>query len=343
MRAQALGEHGRQNIRLLGIRERGEDIRAVDVFFEQQFLIGRIAVQHGRAFQLLRNAARAFAVALDELDLILAFQLVGQPQADVAAAGDHDAPRGRLLAAQFLHDDADIFARGQKKYLIAVLDDRRALGLDALAGPINGRNACVGGRDVLAQGAQGLAHQGSALQGANADQAHPAIGEIQNLQRAGVADQARHIFGHQLFRTDPDVDGDAVLAEQPVSFGVVGGAHPRDLLRRAVQRPGNLARQHVDFIAVGERDENVGGGDSRGLENARARAIAVDRADIEPILKIPQYFFVVIDDGHVVRFLAREVICRRAAHLSGTQNDDFHSQEPVKVLPITLHDLEIGV
>jgi hypothetical protein len=29
--------------------------------------------------------------------------------------------------------------------------------------------------------------------------------------------------------------------------------------------------------------------------------------------------------------------------LSGTQNDYFHSQEPVKVLPITLHDLEIGV
>ena len=69
----------------------------------------------------------------------------------------------------------------------------------------------------------------------------------------------------------------------------------------------------------------------RGLER-----IAVHGANVEAILQIPQDLLVLVDDGHVIRFLAREVIRRRAAHLSGTQNDDFHSG-------VTLHDLEIGV
>jgi hypothetical protein len=77
-------------------------------------------------------------------------------------------------------------------------------------------------------------------------------------------------------------------------------------------------------------------GDSGGFENARAGGVAVHRANVEPILQIPQDLLVHIDDGHVVRLFAREVIRRRAADLSGAQNDDFHSA-------ITLHDLEIGV
>ena len=52
----------------------------------------------------------------------------------------------------------------------------------------------------------------------------------------------------------------------------------------------------------------------------------------EPILQVPQYLLVGIDDGHVIRFLAREVVRRRAADLPGTQNNDFHSG-------VTLHDL----
>jgi len=42
----------------------------------------------------------------------------------------------------------------------------------------------------------------------------------------------------------------------------------------------------------------------RRLENARARSIAVYRADIKSILQISQYLIIVVDDGYVVRFLA---------------------------------------
>ena len=148
-------------------------------------------------------------VALDELHLVLVLEIAREPEADVAAAGDHHAARRRLLAAHLLHDDADVLARRQEEHLVAVLDDGVALGLDAPAGAVDGRDARVGRRNVLAQRAQCLAHQRSARACADAHQPHAAVGEIQHLQRAGVADQPGDVFGDQLFGADPDVHGDA--------------------------------------------------------------------------------------------------------------------------------------
>src|ERR1700676_210216 len=329
--AQAFGEHGRQDIRLLGVRQGGKNIGAVDVLLEQQFLVRRVAMQYGRALQLFRDFSRPLAVALDEFYLIPVLQFARQAYADVAAARNDHAARGRFFAAQLLHDHANILARGEEKYLVAILDDRVALRLDALAGPIDGGAPRVRRGNVLAQGTQRLTHQGTALQGTNAHQAHPAIGEIQHLQSPGISDQTCHVLGHQLFGADPDIHRNRVLAEQPVPFGEVGRAHTRNLLRRAVQGPRNMAGQHVDLVAVGQRDENIGGGDTRGLQDARARRIAVHRANVESILQIAQDLLVQVDDGHVIRFLAGEVIRRRAADLSCAQYDDFHSR-------ITLHE-----
>ena len=153
------------------------------------------------------------------------------------------------------------------------------------------------------------------MQGAYADQPHPPVGEIQHLQCAGIADQARHVLGDQLFRADPNVHRDGILAEQFVALGEIGGAYARDFLRRAVQRPGDVAGQHVDLVAVGQRDENIGGGDAGRLEDARAGGVAVHRTNVEPILQIAQDLLVRVDDGHVVRFFAREVVGRGAADL----------------------------
>src|SRR6202789_482415 len=322
--AQALGEHGRENIRLLRVRQRREDIRAVDVLFEQQFLVGRIAVQDGGALQLLRDLPRPLAVALDELHLVPIFQFARQTHTDVAAAGDDHAASRRFFPAHLLHDHANVIARRQEKYLIAVLDHGVALGLDALAGAVNGRNPGVRRGNVLPQSAQCLAYQGTALQGANADQAHPAVGEIQHLQGAGIADQARDVLGDQLFGADPYVHRDGILAEQLVPLCEVGGSHARDFLRGAVERPRDVTGQHVDLIAVGQSDENVGGGDARGLEDAGASRVAVHGTNVEAILQIAQNLLVRVDDGHVIRLLPREVVCRRAADLPCAQNDDFH-------------------
>ncbi len=125
-----------------------------------------------------------FAVALDELHLVLVLELAREPEADVAAARDDHAPRRRLLAPHLLHDHADVLARRQEEHLVAVLDHRLAFGLDALARAVDRGDARVRARNVLAQRAQRLAHQRASLQRADAHQPHAAVGEVEHLQRA---------------------------------------------------------------------------------------------------------------------------------------------------------------
>ncbi len=78
-----------------------------------------------------------------------------------------------------------------------------------------------------------------------------------------------------------------------------------------------MAGQHVDLVAVGERDENVGAGDAGGFEDSGARRIADHGANVEPVLQIAQHVVIRIDDGDVVRFLARKVVCRGTPDLPG--------------------------
>ena len=204
------------------------------------------------------------------------------------------------MLAHLAHHQPDVFARGQEENLVAVLDDGVALRLNALAGTIDGGDARIGTRDVLAQRAQRLTHQRTSLQRADTDQPHASIRKVEHLQRAGIADQTGDVLGDQLLGTDPHIDRDAVFAEQRLALGERGGAHARDFLRRPVQRPSDVAGQHVDLVAVGERDQDVGAGDAGGLENARTGRVAVDGANVEPILQIAQDVLVHVDDGDIV-------------------------------------------
>ena len=74
-----------------------------------------------------------------------------------------------------------------------------------------------------------------------------------------------------------------------------------------------------------ERDEDVGVLRAGGLEDARVRAVADDRADVDAILQIAQQLVVDVDDRDFVGLFAREVMRRRAADLAGAENDDFHA------------------
>ena len=92
------------------------------------------------------------------------------------------------------------------------------------------------------------------------------------------------------------------------------------------RRPGDLARDHVDFVAVGERDEHVGVARAGGFEHAGLRGVADDGADVDAVLQVAQQLVVDVDDGDFVRLLAGEVIGRRAADLAGAENDDLHCE-----------------
>ena len=60
LRAQALGEHGREDVGFFGVRQRGEHVAAVDVLLDQQLLVGGVAVQHDGVEQQLGDRGARF-------------------------------------------------------------------------------------------------------------------------------------------------------------------------------------------------------------------------------------------------------------------------------------------
>ena len=99
----------------------------------------------------------------------------------MAATGDHHAADRLLLAADLRHELPDVVLGGEEEDLVPFLDDGVALGLDAAAAAVDGDHTRLGVRDVLAQVAQFLADQQSALACGQADEPYPAIGEVQHL------------------------------------------------------------------------------------------------------------------------------------------------------------------
>ncbi len=209
-----------------------------------------------------------------------------------------------------------------------MLDDRVALGLDALAAAIDRRDPRIATLDVRGQLFQLLTDQRTALQGFDADEANAAVGEVQHLQRAGILDQVHDVLGHQLLGADRHIDGErAVLVrEQLRMLGEIGGADAGDARRVFVeQAPRDLAGDHVHFVAVGQRDEDVGVACAGGFEHARLRAAADQRANVETVLQIAQELVIHIDDRDFVRCFARQMVGGGATHLSGAEDDYFHT------------------
>src|SRR5256884_6002237 len=165
---------------LLRVRHGGKYVGAVDVLLDQQLLVRRIAVQHDGVLEQLRDLARAPHVALDELHLVVLLQRLRQPEADVAAAGDHHPAHGVVFLAQLIHYAPDVVARGQKEYLVAVLDDGVALRLHAAAAAIDRYEPHFRLGQVLWQLAQALTDERTALQCPQADEAHLAVGEVED-------------------------------------------------------------------------------------------------------------------------------------------------------------------
>ena len=114
------------------------------------------------------------------------------------------------------------------------------------------------------------------------------------------------------------------FGEQPFALEILGRADAGDLGRRAIQREGHLAGEHVHLVARGQRDDDFRIGCTRSFQYRRARGVAVHGADIEAVLQIAQHLLVDVHDRDFVGFFAREVIGSGAADLAGAEHDDLH-------------------
>ena len=95
--------------------------------------------------------ARAPRVALDELDLVVSSRALARRRKPMLPPPAITTRRtGSSSLAQLAHDAADVVARGEEEHLVAVLDDRVALGRDAAAVAVDGHDARLDLGQVLA-------------------------------------------------------------------------------------------------------------------------------------------------------------------------------------------------
>jgi len=174
-----------------------------------------------------------------------------------------------------------------------------------------------------------LTHQRPAVVRPHGDQLRLAFGEVDHLQGAGVLDQALDVVGDHLFRADQYVDRNRFVLEQLLFAGQVRGfAYAGDLGRGVEQGVGNLAGDHVGFVAVGHGDEHIGVVGAGLTQHGRKRPATLDRTDVQAVTEVAQAFAIGVDHGDVVRF-TRQVFRQRTADLSCSEDDDFHPVTPL--------------
>ncbi|MCY1438058.1 hypothetical protein D9M71_542420 [compost metagenome] len=182
---------------------------------------------------------------------------------------------------------------------------------------------------MFTQLSQLLAHQRPAVVRPHRHQLRLAFGEVDHLQGTGVLDQALDVVGDHLFRADQHVHRNRFILEQLLFAGQVRGlTNPGDLGRGVEQGMGDLAGDHVGFVAVGHGDQHVGVVGAGLTQHGRKRTAALHRADVQAVAKVAQAFAIGVDHGDVVGF-AGQVFRQRTADLPCAEDDDFHPVTPL--------------
>ena len=256
---------------------------------------------------------------------IFGLDLLGQEQADIAAAEDQQPARLRFLVAEGGHRPRQLLGIDHEIGFVAgqhLVVGRRNDG-PPLAGQTDDHRVEVG--EDLGQLAQRCVDQRAALAAAHADQLHPVFGQRDHLEGAGHLEPAGDRAGNLDLGRDDDVDRHVLAREQGPEHGVEVTlvADPGDLRRHVEQGVRDLAGHHVDLVGLGHRDQDIGALGVGLLERVRMGRMADDALDVEAVADSPDQVGRAVDDRHVVAFtgqIARDV----ESDLPGPTNDDFH-------------------
>ena len=324
VRTHALGHQRGHDVVLVVVGQREIQIHVIDVLGFEQHFVGGVALQHQRAVQIGGEEFGTCARVFDQLHLVVLFQRRCEPVTDVAAAGDHDSAHRLVQPAQFGGDRADVFRRGQTEHLVARFDHRVAVRHHGGVVAVDGDDARLDVRQVLAQRLDLAADQRAAADRAHRHQRQPPAGEFDHLQRFRKGDEPLDVVGHLLFRADREIDREIVLVKQLRVLGVVHRAQPGDAGRQVVQGFRDAAGAQIGLVGRGDRDQQVGVVGAGLGQHVRAGGIADHGAQVQPVLHRLQAGDVGIDHSDVVRF-RHQVFRHRGADLAGPENDDLHA------------------
>ena len=102
-----------------------------------------------------------------------------------------------------------------------------------------------------------LTDQQAVAIGEHANEPYTTVCEVEYLRGARVQDQLLDVLANELFGADANINRDSVLREQILGIHVLGSTNAGDLGRRMEKRVGNLARDHVDLVPVGQCDDDI--------------------------------------------------------------------------------------
>jgi len=110
---------------------------------------------------------------------------------------------------------------------------------------------------------------------------------------------------------------------------IIRGANACDFGRDVEHGRSQFAGDQIGFVALGDREYQVGIAGAGTFEGFRVTGIADDGAQVQAILQLAQPIGVDIDDGDVVCF-RNQVFGDGAADLPGTENDNTQTESPCR-------------
>ena len=127
---------------------------------------------------------------------------MGQTRANIAPADQHNTLIRLFQSLQFAHDRANMLRGGNKEYFIAGFHNRRTLRANRTIVAENSGHTRIDMRHMLPHGGQRIPYQRTTVIGFYYGEADFPFGEVHDLKRARIFDQAVNIVDDQLFRGD---------------------------------------------------------------------------------------------------------------------------------------------
>jgi hypothetical protein len=156
------------------------------------------------------------------------------------------------------------------------------------------------------------------------DELNGTVGEGLGIQRAGHPDDALDVGRELGLRPDDAVDAELPEPLPVVEFEELLARHKAVRARHATLA-GNRARNDVDLIEPGARDEHVGALDAGLHQHVGAGGAAMDELHVER-LKAARHLRRVIDDEHLV--LERQRLRQGEADLASADDRHAHACTP---------------
>src|SRR5690606_34681863 len=330
--AEPLGDNRGEDVDLIVVGERDDQLGPIYVSLVEQLLVERAAIEDDGPGQFISDVDGALAVVLDQLDAHAAaalFQRAGDVEADIAAAGNDNAACFLLLMAEqpkraaYLVLGRDHIGQVTRYQLIGgTRNEELVVAVDA-----NHDGRQVG--EEFGQLRERRVDDRAFFLAFDRQHDDVTVRERNNIGGAGNGDAAQDHFAHFDLRRNDHINRQVIAREEIhiARFKIVLRADARHLGGHFEQRVRDLTGDHVDLVVKRAGDQHVGLIGTRFRKDVRIRAVADDAANIKRVAHRSDPIRTRVEDANVI-LLGGQPFGNAEPHLPRAANDHFHPTAP---------------